>query len=139
MSLNLTNKQKPQSPCQATRKTQWTAQTGPESTLFYLQPLVSKLGSVLAANPIQVQSQLGVYHSFPLVAVLQLRALEIPGPITGVKYQGEEGIKCLCFTFFSICEVTNLTEHQTNVFFSPPFAANMLGKAFFVREYYLCS
>lgn len=101
---------------------------------FSFVTTVSNLVSVIAANPRQVQSHPGAHHSFPLVAALQLRALGIPGPITGVKYRGEEGIKCLCFIFISICEMTNLTEQQTNVFFSPPFAGDMLGKAFLLEN-----
>lgn len=44
----------------------------------------------------------------PPATVLQPSAQGIPGPIIAVKDRGEEGIRCLCFIFISICEVSNL-------------------------------
>lgn len=73
---------------------------------------------------------MGGYH--PPVMLFQSRALGVPGPIMSAKDRGKEGIKCLCFLYASICEVTNLIKQWTNTIFDPPFPVNVFKNNIFV-------
>lgn len=44
---------------------------------------------------------------------------------------GKEDIKCLCYVYIIICEVTNLSQRQTNVISDPPFTVNIFKNAIF--------
>lgn len=58
--------------------------------------------------------------------VFQLRATGVPETILGVEDGGEEGVKCLCYVYVSICEVIILIRKYTNTFSGPPSVVNIL-------------
>ena len=63
---------------------------------------------------VSIQMEQQIPHMFrvswefiiPVVTVLQLRAPGVPKPIISIEDGGEEGIKCLCFAYVIVCEVT---------------------------------
>lgn len=70
----------------------------------------------------QTSLELAGHLSSPLVMIFQHRAPGVPESIITVEDRVEEGIKCLCFVYISIRDVTKLVNQQAYVISDSHFA-----------------
>lgn len=78
----------------------------------------------------QTSLELAGHLSSPLVMIFQHRAPGVPESIITVEDRVEEGIKCLCFVYISIRDVTKLVNQQAYVISDSHFAVYKKKKPF---------